>query len=135
VKDKTELACDDTYLCFFDNAPKFPSIMLNNHLHKILADFRKNPDSVPADAEGHHTLKMVFVKDKISRLAVQKSEDAGQIVDNDGALPQQAISLDSSFYCAIGLDKEQNFEGCDSKDEKVNFKIVVSQEMKINLRS
>ena len=76
MKDKTEVAGDDTYLCFFDNAPKFPSIMLNNHLHKILAEFRKNPDAIPKNAEGHHTLKMVFVKDKISRLAVQKGEDA-----------------------------------------------------------
>jgi len=76
IKDKTELAGDDTYLCFFDNAPKFPSIMLNNHLHKILAEFRKNPAAVPANAEGQHTLKMVFVKDKISRLAVKKGDDA-----------------------------------------------------------
>lgn len=34
---KESLEGDDVYLCFLDNTPKLPSILLNNHIHRYLA--------------------------------------------------------------------------------------------------
>ena len=66
-KTKDTLQGDDCYLCFLDNTPKLPSILLNNHIHRYLAEFGADPSCLPQNSAGQHVLKMIFVKDRITR--------------------------------------------------------------------
>ena len=74
---------DEDWLVFFDNTPKFPSILLN----AVLSNTRANKDMKLTD----NHLKVLLVKDKVSRLATMEE-----------------LTLASSFYLELVLHKEDN---------------------------
>lgn len=68
-------------MCFFDNSPKHPSMLLNNLIHKYQREFRSSNSQ-----EDTFVLKIVLIKDKISKMS-------------------ESVTLDGSFYCEVVLTK------------------------------
>ena len=99
----------DSYLCFFDNSPKFPSVFLNNNLHKYLKIYIENPSLFAKNENNDSIIRIILIKDKISRYQLSEEE----------SLP----SLDNSFYCEVVLHSQYNYQGLDKNEEKVNIKI------------
>lgn len=93
------------YLCFFDNTPKFPSLLLQPMLESIRKE--KSVALWPDD-----TLRLVFARDKISKLNATFKDE------KEGATALPTFTLDNSFYCEVVMHKEDNCAAYDEHQQK-----------------